>query len=237
MKKRNKKYLQEKDFLRLENELAKNYKAQRNLGYVELDEPIHNGYIASLCLRHDVANREDAWIFQGIIDNYGTTCFAKKAKDLNFSKTDVVRYKNKSPYLVYHKPHISEISEYEYNTLVIQAKKWFNKKIKTTAWGGDTYVCIVPSFFFDIQIEKSFITKMKIFDEILKQEEAELDAEIERKYYKKVHHWYNSAPKGFRKALNKIQRAKAKQVLYKIISTDEDYVFEDNYKNASWLYW
>jgi hypothetical protein len=236
MKKRNKKSLQEKDFLRLQRESAKNYETQRNLGYVELDEPIHNGYRASLCLRHDVANREDAWIFQGMIDCYGTTCFAKKVKDLDFSKPTFTKHTKYSSYLVYHKPHIEEISEYEYNTLVPQAKKWFSKRPAISVWRGDTYKSIVPSFFFDIQIEKNFITKMRIFDEILEQEEAEIDAEIERNHYTRNHAWYK-APKGFRKALNRTQRAKAKQVLQKIISTGEDLVFEDNYKGADWLYW
>ena len=37
--------------------------------------------------------------------------------------------------------------------------------------------------------------------------------------------------------LNKTQRAKSKQTLYKITHIEGDFVFEDNYKNAAWLYW
>jgi len=64
--------------------------------------------------------------------------------------------------------------------------------------------------------------------------------EINRKFRYKFHNEeygkYNTAPKWYRKMLNRIQRAKSKQTLYKVINIDDDFVFEDNYKDASW-YW
>jgi len=57
------------------------------------------------------------------------------------------------------------------------------------------------------------------------------------KFYSEEYGVRGSAPKWFRKMLNKTQRAKSKQTLYKITHIEGDFVFEDNYKNAAWLYW
>ena len=45
------------------------------------------------------------------------------------------------------------------------------------------------------------------------------------------------APKSFRKILNREQRAKSKQILYKIQFVDSELEFEDNYRDAAWWYW
>ena len=63
MKKRNKYYLREKEYLKLKNELYDLYSKQKDLGYVLLDKPIHDGYQARLVLRYDISNRIDAHIF------------------------------------------------------------------------------------------------------------------------------------------------------------------------------
>lgn len=230
MKKRNKYYLKEKDFLRLRSESIENSEAQRNLGWVELDEPIHSGFTAFLTLRNDVSNREDAWVFQSLIDNFGTTSYARKIKEFNF-------FNKSNLYQVYNKPHINEINEYTYNSLLPQIKKWFTKTtLSYSSWRGNYYYCNVPDFYFEIKIEKRWITKMRIFDEVLQQEEAEIDAEIKRKYYG-LYYKHSSVPKSFRKCLNRSQRAKSKRILYNIFFKEKDFEFEDNYKSASWLFW
>jgi hypothetical protein len=240
MKKRNKEYLKEKDFLRLQRASEENYEAQRNLGWIELDEPVHSGFTATLTLRSDVANREDAWIFQEIVDKFSTSSWAKKIKDFDFLNKENRNgniYKNKFNF--YHRPRIDDISDYNYNLLAPQVKKLFRKSSSYfSSWRGEYYVCIVPSFYFDIKIEKRWITKVRVFDEVLEQEEAEIDSEIERNHYNKCFRSrYTCAPKSFRKYLNRQQRAKAKQVLYKNFFNEKELEFEDNYKSASWLYW
>lgn len=63
--------------------------------------------------------------------------------------------------------------------------------------------------------------------------------EINRKFLYKFYNEYrgkwNTAPKHYRKSLNKIQRAKSKQVLRKVLSGKEP-CFEDNYRGCNW-YW
>ena len=48
--------------------------------------------------------------------------------------------------------------------------------------------------------------------------------------------YYNSAPKHYRKILNRGRRAYNKQILVKILK-GIDAEFYDNYKDAAWLYW
>mgnify|MGYP006890185154 CR=1 FL=1 len=65
---------------------------------------------------------------------------------------------------------------------------------------------------------------------------SEIDRKLCFKFYNETHGMYHTAPKWYRKMKNRIQRAKSKQTLYKIINTGEDYAFEDNYKDCPW-YW
>jgi len=59
---------------------------------------------------------------------------------------------------------------------------------------------------------------------------------LKQRFYDEEYGWYQTAPKHYRKTLNRIQRAKQKQVMHKIISGEENFVFEDSYKDAPW-YW
>ena len=54
MKKRNKKWADEKEFLRLKRDLQKNRESQSNLGWVELEKPIFIGWNAKLEPREDI---------------------------------------------------------------------------------------------------------------------------------------------------------------------------------------
>ena len=65
---------------------------------------------------------------------------------------------------------------------------------------------------------------------------CEINRKLDYKFYNEEHGWYHTAPKWYRKMKNRIQRAKSKNTLYKIINISDDYTFEDNYKDAPW-YW
>lgn len=229
MKKRNKQFLKEKEYIRVKNELDNNYKTQRNLGWVELDNPIHIGYTAFLILRDDISRRDDSHIFESILE-FSTSEFARKLKDFNFDN-------KKNRMVFYTRPHIRDINESIYINLPIQIQKWFS--LLTTSnrtWGGKWYSCNVPSFYFTVSYEKKYKTKIQIIDEVLLQEESELESIIQNKFYNEFR-YMSSAPKYFRKNLNRQQRAKSKQSLYNLIYKDDDRSFEDNYKNANWLWW
>jgi len=74
----NTKHKKYKDFNRLQIKSAENSIDQGNLGYKELDEPYVRGYDIEYILRADIARREDAWVFQYIIDNLTTTSWSRR---------------------------------------------------------------------------------------------------------------------------------------------------------------
>ena len=65
--------------------------------------------------------------------------------------------------------------------------------------------------------------------------ESELKRRLYSTYYNKYLGFYNTAPKHYRKTLNRIQRAKSKQTLIRELN-GYDVSYEDNYKDCSW-YW
>jgi hypothetical protein len=237
MKKRNKHYLKEKEFIRLKKALEENNTAQFNLGWVELDNPIFIGYNAYLEPRPDIQNRDDAWVFWTICQNLGTVSFAKKIEYFDWEKR-----KSKS-FIQYDKPRICAIDESTYLSIDPQIRKWFTNEIEFSdkeydrwrKW-GKSYYCKIPNFFFEIKYEKVFRTRVKIFDSVLKQEEAEIEDILYSKFYYENRR-YSNAPKYFRKNLNRSQRYKSKQKLHNVIYNGKDPDFEDNYKGANWLWW
>jgi hypothetical protein len=112
MKKRNKNWLKEKSFIRLQLELDKNHQAQRNLGWIELENPRFIGWIAKYNPRGDIQNREDAWIFWEICEKLGTKCHSRKIELFDWNKK-----KRRNQIISY--PSINEISEDYYLSLEI----------------------------------------------------------------------------------------------------------------------
>jgi len=230
---RNKHWSREKEFIRLEKQLEENWEAQKNLGYIELPEPIFLGYNAKLQPRADIQNREDDWVFWSIA-SLSTKTFAKKISDFDWNRK-VKPWKSR-----YHKPRILSISESTYNSIDPQIRKWFTNEVPYYGNGwyrfDNSYYCKVPDFYWKIEYEKVYKTKSKIFDCILQQEEAEISHILKTKFYHQNRR-YSNAPKDFRKSLNRSQRAKSKQTLYNIVYKNMYCEFEDNYRSANWLYW
>lgn len=65
--------------------------------------------------------------------------------------------------------------------------------------------------------------------------ESEIGRRLHYKFYDEFCGFFNTAPKRYRKALNRIQRAKAKQALFRELDGHE-VCYEDNYKDCAW-YW
>lgn len=65
---------------------------------------------------------------------------------------------------------------------------------------------------------------------------CEINERLRQKFHNEYNGYFNSAPWWYRNMLNRAQRAKSKQVLHRIMKGDENYIFEDNYKDAPW-YW
>jgi hypothetical protein len=210
--KRNAKTEKQKEFLRLRKEAAANWEAQRKLGYKPLDKPIHHGYDAYWVLRDDVSRRADADRFQYVLDNFGVSTWCRR-KDF---KTWCYHQKR----IVDVNPSFKEIDQYRYDKLSPWVQKFFYSYQKQNYWGGQTYTMYavnIPSHFLVKKVVKSYKTHYKVIDEILKQEEAEIDARIESKFYKEQRkYWgHNGCSKSWRKIYSKADRAHNKKALRK----------------------
>ena len=63
-----------------------------------------------------------------------------------------------------------------------------------------------------------------------------INQRLEHKFFNEYCGKYHTAPWWYRNMLNRSQRAKSKKSLHRIMKGDEDVIFEDRYKDASW-YW
>jgi hypothetical protein len=233
MKKRNKKWTKGKDYLRLLERLDKNHQAQKDLGWIELDEPIFIGWEAKIKPRKDIQNRDDAWVFWKICEEFSGSIFARKIEDFDWNKKI-------KPKIYQGPPGIRSIHESIYEKMPSQIQKYFTLDIYSTGKEykyrfGNWYYCNIPSFFWEVVYEKSYKSKVRVLDEILIQEESEIKSILYDKFYWE-YKWCKSAPKHFRNSLNRIQRAKSKEDLRKQIN-GYDPEWSPNYKNAKWLWW
>lgn len=63
----------------------------------------------------------------------------------------------------------------------------------------------------------------------------EVERKLRNKFYDEYHGRWHTSPRCHRKMLNKIQRAKSKQTIHKILRGDS-VVFSDGYRGCNW-YW
>jgi len=64
---------------------------------------------------------------------------------------------------------------------------------------------------------------------------SEINYKLNHKFFNEYRGKYRTAPKWYRKMLNRTQRAKSKQTLYRDLQ-GYDVSYEDNYKDCAW-YW
>ena len=230
MSKRNKYFEREKKYLALRQALDDNRQAQRDLGYVELAEPIPHGFNVFFTLRKDIANREDAWVFQTILDRFGTRPWWKK----NYFIHPPKRWE-----CYYHAlPGIREIGQGTYLELPRPIQKWFSeyKVAQNIQW----YSCTVPRFFFEAQIEQNYRTRVRVMDEVLLQEEAELRDELYGSEMLPYSRQRWGAPKSYVKVVNRRYRRTSKQLTRLNWTLDEDHQIEypiPGRHSAAWNWW
>ena len=107
----NTKHKKYKEYLRLQEESHQNHIAQRNLGYKELDKPILHGYNMEYVLRDDIARREDAWMYESLLKDFGGSVWCRDKSFTVYSRSS----KGKKEYL---KPYIKKVTEREYESWI-----------------------------------------------------------------------------------------------------------------------
>jgi hypothetical protein len=186
----------------------------KNLGYVELEKPIHKGYEAYLELREDITRRQDAWVFQYIIDNCST---------ITWSPTTVF-YEKKRGYVIDRTPKIKLMSEEQYLKLPPQVAKYFrhNHLDDKPRWNGTVAkyysASYVPDFYFVMKIRNSYITHRKVVDGELERELRFVRDQLF--YLRTIMSPYNETGySAFKKDINKRNRRKDKMALRKNLNT------------------
>lgn len=231
--KRNKKAEKHKAYIRKELELDANWVAQRNLGCMPLDIPIHYGYNCEWVLRDDISRRDDAEEFKTILAHYGVSVWCK---DKSFKIWD---YKQKKKADL--KPYFKAIDSHSYERLYPWAKKYFSVygKDKVDRWGNvvKQYHVNIPEYYLKPKKSKNFKTHYYVIDEILKQEEAEIKGDLDTNFFaerRKSWKTHNSL-KWYRTNSNRADRSHNKMALKKNMS----YIFakydDINDDWGSWL--
>ena len=246
---KNTKHKNYKAYLRLLAEEDKLEEIKRNLGYRELEKPVHHGYEAFFVLRDDIARRADAYVFQHLIDNYTTTTWSK-TKEF---------YIKKKRYHIDNRPTFTTISERQYTNLDLRVKKYFFHDKEYPRWDGTImrwFCCGIPPYYLVMKIRKSYLTHERVIDSELERQLNFVGDKLSQ--MREVMPLYNNRGlTGFRKGLVKSDRAHNRQQMRKNLKTQilsEDGVWEDwakssamnadpyelKYKhrnNAAWLWW
>lgn len=174
-KKRNKQFWKEKKLIRLRMKDREINEAIRNQGWIELDQPIHNGYYAEYVLRDDILRRDDAAVYQEALD---------ACKEKIWGRNPEFKVKNKKTKRWEQiKPKLKDIKKEDYEKLSPSAKKLFFESTKVNrnwryGYSDKWYTCTL-SFELVIKVTKAFITHRREHDGILYQ----MDAENEKMMY------------------------------------------------------
>lgn len=175
-KMRNKHFWKEKKLIRLRMKDVEINKAIRNQGWVELEEPIHNGYYAEWVLREDILRRDDAAAYQEALD---------ACKEKIWGRTPEFKFKNKKTKRWEQvNPKLKDIKKEVYEKLSPTAKKLFventGKERRYWRYGfSDKWYTCTLSYELVVKVTKAFITHRREHDGILYQ----MDAENERMMY------------------------------------------------------
>lgn len=240
--KRNSKTEKFKAFLRKEDELGDNWEAQRALGYKPLDKPIHNGYSGEWTLREDIARREDADVFEALITHFGVIVWCR---DKTFIRWDSFEKRE-----VKVNPSFKKINEREYENLPVWCKKYFYhcRTYDREMWGGRIekyYTINLPDYYFKLKISKHYRTQYRVIDEVLKQEEAEIRAQLETTFYDERYKCWNDrgSLKPWKKIYNKAERSFNKLAIHNVeryLNDDDDTIHhkaEFKYRNRNGMKW
>ena len=229
--KRNRKSDKEKEIIRIKGEINKNWQDQRNQAWIELDKPIRNGWDGEWVLREDISRSPESVVLNYIIDTWGRTCWSRR-KDFTIKE----RFSKK---WVDIKPHFISIDEDTYHDLHDKVQKYFREDTSERNWWRKRYVVSIDYWKLELKKSRSYITHYKEHDEILKQEEAELEAELYRLTPKP---WGNYAtPRWWRRCERRKAKTKHKSDDKELINAYNSGGFEDDYytsyKTISMFWW
>lgn len=245
--KRNKKGELEKEYRTLLNSWHDTCYAIRNLGYVELETPIHHGYEIYYELRDDIARSSIGPKMELLIENFTSsswckdTSFIRKYKKTNYEKI---------------KPLFNRVETHKYENFYEWTKQYFridyNKYVNS--WHGTRYyyyLLDIPEYYLVEKIRKSYITHRQIIDADLMSKEAEILKKLKSKKFYKFWGSRNFSDKPYSEMFNRKDRRYNKVMLKKNLNTyycddntlwdidfgDTDEITRENYKDRDFRSW
>lgn len=223
-----------KEYLALQRREDKLYEEKKNLGYRELEKPIHHGYTAYLELREDVLRRTDkeGLAYQYIIKHFSTETWGKTIDF--YKKSKKTWYSFDYDYVT---PKIRKITEREFEALHPSIAKYFyNYKIDNKYhWGGlecRYYTNVIPEHYVVIKVKKDYLTHQKIIDSELEREAAFVEDKISAFYNTTPYFRDSGIGKWFRTNMNRRDRYHNKRALKYNLSQVIENDSYDRYKES-----
>lgn len=169
-KKRLQKWGKGKHLMKLKRRCTKLWEEKNKLGYIELERPVESGWERYLVLRKDVAQSSEAAFFQKILDRINTRQLCSR-KD--FTKRD--RKTKKMVPMIQHSRRLSS-EEFRKCGFTDKEKECFEYKVFRHENGYRARVHVfLEEWRFDYKVKKHFITHIKVHDNVLEQQIAELE--------------------------------------------------------------
>ncbi len=151
-------------------------RASANLGWLELDPPLRDGWEKSLVLRADIAARDDVSIYLKLLSTVNQTVYSQNK---NFMKRSWV---SKATEFVRVEPKEFTDSEFA-KDVSDDLKKFFVRIHKIdTRWYGNIerdIWCVSTPYIFEEKIKKHYKTRIRLFDSEIKSRLKEIDNHIE----------------------------------------------------------
>ena len=190
----------------LEGELKKINKAQAELGYIELEKPLRDGWFKTYVLRDDIRRSKKARIYQEVLDAVLVEIWGREKKYADKKWENYFR----SHYKTYQRPGIKRIYVKEFSKLSSNAQKCFIKRRLPGYKKRHTiYVCLLPKYYFQLSYRRAYLTKFRITSPILEQREQEIMEILSRptlrtysKYYNYRYRLYREPHRGERRKMN-----------------------------------
>lgn len=209
---KNTKHKDYKRYLALQEEESVLMGAIKDLGYVELEKPIHHGFNAYLTLREDVERRDDkvSWLYQFFIDKFSSE---------TWSRTKVFYYKRKGKFHD-NRPKFRRLTQKEYDSYLpwvqehLQLRTEFNWGVEYTY-----YVPKIPEYYLVMKIKNSYITHRKVIDGELESKLSFVRDQISQ-LQEVMNPWNERGYSAFLKDISKRNRRKNKMALRKNLNTD-----------------
>ena len=173
---------------RLEGELKKINKAQAELGYIELEKPLRDGWFKTYVLRDDIKRSKKARIYQEVLDAVLVEIWGREKKYADKKWEKYFRSHNKG----YQRPGIKRLYEKEFSKLSSNAQKCFIKRRRPGYKKRQTiYVCLLPQYYFQLSYRRAYLTKFRITSPILEQREQEIMEILSRPTLRSYSMYYN----------------------------------------------